>query len=325
MKRPIPNYPDELIAKFLSGNASAGETHEVLEWASAHPDHARLLESMKEVWRAKSDLPEVDVDKAWKNFERKISSSEGGDKKIVSMPFRWGMRVAAVLLLGVFIMIGYQLIKTKPSEINLQAFSGHLDAHLPDGSAISLRDGSQLSYVDNFSDTERRVKLSGEAFFDVVPDPVKPFIVEMEALDVAILGTSFYTLETVTFAEVGVKKGLVAVGRKNSDQWREVRAGQKIRFDKISESFEEIAQFEENRVYWKTGLLLYRNTSLSKVIAELEDIFNATIHTEGNVSDCKLTGRFEGETLEQILNAIKLHFGLEIEYGDTIKITSKGC
>ena len=60
---------------------------------------------------------------------------------------------------------------------------------LPDGSKVWVNAGSTLSYPSLFSD-ERRVKLIGEAFFEVAKGD-KPFIVSTGKVDVKALGTQF--------------------------------------------------------------------------------------------------------------------------------------
>lgn len=65
---------------------------------------------------------------------------------------------------------------------------------LPDGSHIHLNSGTVLQYPVVFARDARRVKLSGEAMFEVTPDARKPFIVETFASDIQVLGTRFNVL-----------------------------------------------------------------------------------------------------------------------------------
>jgi len=62
---------------------------------------------------------------------------------------------------------------------------------LPDGSVVWLNAGSKLEYDKSFGNTIREVKLSGEAYFDVVKNPSKPFIVNTNSAKVKVLGTAF--------------------------------------------------------------------------------------------------------------------------------------
>ena len=62
---------------------------------------------------------------------------------------------------------------------------------LSDGTIVYLNAESKLSYPVTFSETERKVHLVGEAFFDVQKDTTKPFIVDMDSLQIRVLGTEF--------------------------------------------------------------------------------------------------------------------------------------
>lgn len=65
---------------------------------------------------------------------------------------------------------------------------------LADGTQVQLNSGSILEYPVVFANESRRVKLSGEAMFEVAPDERHPFIVETFASDIQVLGTKFNVL-----------------------------------------------------------------------------------------------------------------------------------
>jgi transmembrane sensor len=62
---------------------------------------------------------------------------------------------------------------------------------LPDGTQVWLNADSKLEYNENFNVKLREVKLSGEAFFDVVKNKDKPFVIHTSQMDVKVLGTAF--------------------------------------------------------------------------------------------------------------------------------------
>lgn len=83
---------------------------------------------------------------------------------------------------------------------------------LPDGTSVRLNSDSRLTYdADNFfKDGKRRVKIEGEAYFDVTKDKNHPFIVEMSDMDVQVLGTSF---EVRDYAFSGLKEVVLLTGK----------------------------------------------------------------------------------------------------------------
>ena len=86
---------------------------------------------------------------------------------------------------------------------------------LPDGTTVWLNAGSKLYYENDFNGT-REVRLEGEAFFDVVKQTDRPFIVHTSGIDIKVLGTAFNvksypedkTVETTLY------RGLVQVFRQ---------------------------------------------------------------------------------------------------------------
>ncbi len=104
--------------------------------------------------------------------------------------------IAASLLLGFFISDHFF---TRPVrelvEESAMAFSnspGQITTiTLPDGTVVNLNADSRIEYPAVFYGDERRVRLEGEAIFDVVHDEEKPFVVETFRYDIKVLGTKF--------------------------------------------------------------------------------------------------------------------------------------
>ena len=110
----------------------------------------------------------------------------------------YALRIAATLLIliGIYLVIFFL---TRPAgEVVIAAVTDNVTDTIPDGTIITLHKESTLAYSRNFNEKERRIRLSGEAFFDVTRDVQRPFIVEAGGAGVKVLGTSF--LVSVTSA-----------------------------------------------------------------------------------------------------------------------------
>ncbi len=110
----------------------------------------------------------------------------------------YALRIAATLLIliGIYLVIFFL---TRPAgDVVIAAVTDNVTDTIPDGTIITLHKGSTLAYSRNFNEKERRIRLSGEAFFDVTRDVQRPFIVEAGGAGVKVLGTSF--LVSVTSA-----------------------------------------------------------------------------------------------------------------------------
>jgi transmembrane sensor len=80
---------------------------------------------------------------------------------------------------------------------------------LPDGSVVELKDGSRIAIA--YTTAERRVRLTGEAYFTVNPDPTRPFRVEAGGVTVRALGTAFNVRLDPDSLDVLVMHGVVEV------------------------------------------------------------------------------------------------------------------
>lgn len=123
---------------------------------------------------------------------------------------------AAIAFLVTMISMGYYFV-TSPSMIEEVTYDGQKrEVILPDGSLVVLNSGSIVRYPSRFTDS-RTVTLEGEAFFQVVKDSSKPFVVVTKLMHTKVLGTSFnVSAYKDRDSRVNVMSGKVAVQAENS-------------------------------------------------------------------------------------------------------------
>ena len=159
---------------------------------------------------------------------QRIGQLEGGvvpvDAPVRRLPWprvgRWAAAASVLLVLGWWAQVLYQRVPTRsaavPADMTGPLGEIHTDAsarrvRLPDGSTVALEPHSSLRYPSSFGET-RRVVLSGRGFFEVVPNPQKPFLVYTDEVVTRVLGTSFtVTTRRGQPATVAVRTGKVSV------------------------------------------------------------------------------------------------------------------
>ncbi len=205
---------------------------------------------------------------------------------------------------------------------------------LPDGTKVRLNAGSSLDYPQQFNGKTRDVQLTGEAYFDVAKENDKPFFVHTKAFTVKVVGTLFniraYADEDSAVASL--IQGVVEVQfDKNKENVIVLRPNEKLTVAMPSglpdESRSTIPEKQnaEAKIYVKRGAittmndsiiaetawvenkLAFKNSSFEKIASSLEKWFGADIRfkTEDK-KQIKLTGTFEGESLEEVLRAFQL-------------------
>ena len=163
---------------------------EVIEWLDADPAHRRELDELdRALWASAL---------SGRLTERPAAAERPAAKRPAGLWRRIGrhaMRLAAVLALGFAgaeLISAYRVGELSRRTTTLEVPVGrHLNMTLADGTTVWLNAGTKLEYPAVFAGKERRVKVSGEAMFDVAHDARHPFVVETFACDVEVLGTKF--------------------------------------------------------------------------------------------------------------------------------------
>lgn len=185
---------------------------------------------------------------------------------------------------------------------------------LPDSSLIWLGENSQLEYPQAFPRDKREVKLVyGEAFFEISPRKDKPFIVHSDRLQTKVLGTSFHIRshhEQEEYA-IMVTSGKVEVQHDDANGQqsfsRQLLAGDGLLYNKQQQQA-SLFKSDPAPEAWKTGKLVFVQTSMADVVSNLNSKFNTSIQLRNiKLADTRLTATFHAHTsLEDILQSICL-------------------
>jgi ferric-dicitrate binding protein FerR (iron transport regulator) len=206
---------------------------------------------------------------------------------------------------------------------------------LPDGSTVWLNAGSKISYSSDFSGPVRHVTLQGEAFFDVVKQPDRPFIVHAADIDIKVLGTAFNvkSYDEDRTVETTLIRGLVSITRTNATVQQPIllHPNQKIVLQKTPLPAEEssspnevqagpgknftehVTQIDSNRrenelleTAWVYNRLEFRGDRFPDLARKLERWYNINIHFEDDaVRGLSFNGSLESETVDQAFAALK--------------------
>lgn len=148
---------------------------------------------------------------------------------------------------------------------------------LEDGTEVWLNSETQLLYPETFGETERRVKVVGEAYFKVAKDTSKPFLVESGGQEVRVYGTEFNVRdypEDECISTVLVE-GSVALSRiKNPDNSLLLTPGRQVLFDKATEEASISPVNVELMTSWRSGQFVFENQSLRHIMIDLARWYN---------------------------------------------------
>jgi len=212
------------------------------------------------------------------------------------------MRIAALaLILLSIVAVVYMNMNRKPAVEMIQLTTGDeantLIKTLADGSVIYLAQNSLFSFPEKFKPASRNVELAGEAFFDITPDPGKPFIIETEKALIQVLGTSFNVkTKQGDGLELFVERGKVKVVLKKDPSHGEmVVAGEEI--STVKNSLVKSKHMANKAIPWYKQRMHFKDEKLRNIINVLNRNFNTNfVLADNEIGKRKLTVTFQNET-----------------------------
>jgi len=204
---------------------------------------------------------------------------------------------------------------------------------LPDGTRVWLNADTRLTYPRDFNRRAvREVFLEGEAYFDVVENKHRPFIVRTAALSIRVLGTAFNVKsyasdETI---ETTLVRGKVSI-EANQNKTGEIITllpHQQAVFKKKS-SMMVLANQVNTETYtaWRTGKLVFDDSPFSEIIPMLERWYGVKIHMADQHSlDCRFSAKIDNKTLSEVQDLFKTSDTITYQMkGNDVYITGKLC
>ncbi|MEP1032951.1 FecR domain-containing protein [Ekhidna sp.] len=260
------------------------------------------------------DAPEIDESKAWDKLNQKVHNPNKG--------FMW-MKIAAAVTILAILSISIFLYNPTPSQLHIASTDQKVSVSFPDGSIGILNANSSFTYPEEFGDT-RNVSFKGEAYFDIQKSE-KPFIIDVNGVDVKVLGTAFNLITSENEVKLYVDRGLVAFEKEGEQT--QVPAGNEAIFNRKTSAvrFSEIPS--ENIMSWRNGVFNFDKTPLSKALEELGEYYNVEFELSNEkLQSCRLSMSFNKEPLNKVLETISTALRLKTtRKNDTVKISGQGC
>lgn len=208
-----------------------------------------------------------------------------------------------------------QLVRTQKGETR--------QVTLPDSSVVMLSFDSEIRFPSAFSDSVRRVILTGEAQFSVKKNPEQPFIVETAATQTRVLGTVFdvkeypgegHTTLLVTEGKVHFINKTTAQSHILTPGIAGVITGNQLSTRTVSGAGAQVS--------WLSNTMRFNDAPLTHVARELERRYNVSIHIDTEaLKTQRYTGAFKNSSLHAVLGSLSIAIGLRYEVqGESIHL-----
>ena len=327
-----------LLIKVIGGTADPKEERTVLEWVGKETRNLKYFIELQELWIAQH-LPE---EKAGPEYIPQLHAitKEHTDRQsaVIRRYKRLFFAAAAVIVLLLALPVGLPrfthsvpepdpriFLSEYPSEYKHTIYTNKgvkAFAQLPDGSKVWLNSDSKITFPDTFLGPTREVAFSGEAFFEVEKDSLRPMIITTNRnFEVKVLGTKFNvksnendsearvtllsgSVEVITTKEVAGKIQQSSIVLRDQQSYI-VSDNKPATFVPMSDTLKQTA--------WKNGKLIFDYTPLDEVIKKLERWHGVEFSVEDHAAyNIKFTAEFEQESIIQIMEMLK--FCSRIDY-----------
>ena len=305
------------ISDFISGTLSKDTREDISKQIKSQTTN----DESKKMRIDKKQL--FDPDNAWNKFRNTIETDDlllSKSKKMFSIR---NIAASIVILIGLSVttyVIFNNFSQTQFTEIS--SANSIKDLILPDGSQITLNQNATIIFPKEFSDNNRTVEFSGEAFFDITKNPAKPFIIRTNKAKVTVLGTSFNVLtdkkDNIT---VTVKTGKVQLSKnKKENIILNPKDVGKIKANTLSKDINT----DKNYLSWKTKCFEYDGELLSKVIEDFNKVYQVNIILQDEeISNLSIVSSPQNKTIDVALSLICTSHNLEYKKENNRIIISK--
>lgn len=332
------------MAAYLSGNISSAEKDELMGWVADSSQGQEFFDKAVTLWSVTEEMAYPDFSKgkaqAWDKVAGRLDGSTaaiGGGAKVRRLDLRSWAAAAAIVLLG---LASWWALRTAPAETTAVIASTLDDEQesmlLPDGTQVWLNENTYLTYEE--VDGERRLRLEGEAFFDVATDSLQPFRIYAGDAVTTVLGTSFniraYPEEEQV--EVSVKEGRVQLEKRAEEKVATeeptaakvvLSPGEQGVYQKSTAKVEAKEKRGKNSTAWRDRKMDFNGVEITEVIQTIERYYEVEIELMNPaIGNCPWVGKYDNPTIEDLLSSLQFSLDLKVEEKDGLyRLSGEGC
>jgi ferric-dicitrate binding protein FerR (iron transport regulator) len=303
-----------LLYKYFYDELNESELEELRSIINGTPDEIFKRE-VDFIWEHESY--KIPIDPTMKSeILQSIHSTIGAEKVVIKKTINW-WKVAAIIMLPIMVIgLSLFLFDNKkddvlmPQEYVIFSENGQKSqVILPDGTHVCLNSGSEITYTSDFNQTNRNIKLKGEAFFDVKKSASYGFTVEVNSIDIQVLGTAFNVsaYDEDPDIKVSLERGKVEVRQNKDKQLLAIlNPNEQVSVNKtnLSSSITKCdAQIES---IWHKNILRLNNVTEEEMFRKLERWYGVNITVQNLGKPRRYGFTIKDESLREMLELINI-------------------
>ncbi len=317
---------EDLILTVLSGEATLSERRSLDQWRNESPENERVYQEYARTWQVLPLHASQEPVSAPPPLEQIIAAGDRRRQKTVPLSGTakphsrtlWWAAVAVASAAAVIFLVGVSTLRSVPPDLTFATGPNEtITIPLEDGSVVRLGPGSQLDVW--MTGKVRKTTFHGSGFFAIASDSTSPFVIHTDAGTAEVLGTRFEIRTSADSLRLLVVEGRVALSA----------VGQKVEVGRgeMAHASSSVAPSQPQTVNvwemldWQEGILIYQDTPLFQVAAEVERFFGVPV----SITDTALTRRvvtawFGNEPFEDVIGTICQVVGARCTLGEGVEI-----
>lgn len=254
-------------------------------------------------WQASPYFKHVRRDAVASNASRSLPAAQVQQTSKVKSWLSWAAAALFLLTCGA----GYMGWSQLGGPVYSTATGITTAVPLPDGSKVTLNTDSEIRLA--VTEQVRAVELKqGEAFFEVVPDPMRPFVVTAGQKRIVVLGTKFSVRRDGNSVRIIVTEGKV----KSDDVVLTAGAVANTRHDKLVVEQQPLLKAEA-LLSWREGYLLFDEVTLAEAVAEFNRYnTHKFVIQDAAIADVPVTGHFRSTSVEPFARLLEEGFPVKV-------------
>lgn len=309
-------------------NKSATAQHYWNNWLEEHPDKAELFQDAVQLFHLVSGYDPA-ASTAFGQFREALYAQPVTRKPTIS--YKYILAIAATvcgIAAGAWFFTRpqpggmmakatvYDTIHTLPEQV--------LHVRLPDNSQVVLNGNSTLIIPTSYK-VDRKVRLTGEAYFDITPDAAHPFSVSSRNIETQVLGTSFMIQ---AYADIPTVKITLATGRiavNHASNVQQLLPDQQLVISPEGNTLLAVNAADYRK--WINGELFFHRQTLADITVLLQAHYNTRfVFSDKNMRQYLYTASFDRNvSLDKVLELLSYHRNIHFNHkGDTVWISKAG-
>jgi len=317
-----------IIFKVLSNEATLEEKELFDKWLESDSMNQAEFNKLKAYWTSNVEYEHtIEVDEAFDRFKKnKLIPTRNRNKHIRNI-FIGFISTAAIAL--ILLTVGQPALTSK-DDFMFQTRNQKDTFYLPDSTMVVLNKNSKLNYSSQYNKSERKVRLVGEAYFDVKKNAKIPFVVRLEKCQITVLGTAFnvQAYEKEKNIQATLVRGIIRFDIKElpneNDNQITLRPNQVLKYNKLTEDISIRHIDAESSLIWMSDVHRYESKHLGNFLNDLGVVYNKQINvTDKDLAGTVISGSFHNDqTINEILLLVSRSVPIKWKIkSDTIIIT----